>query len=149
MWSGSIRKWPRLDSGMRMSHDRSLLPPSVIARPGRPPGRVVGLWISSHGLGEPAAVAQRVGDPHLVADVAVELAHRVARLEVGQAEADQDVRAADDQDRQVQQVEQERERRRERGHHQDHGGDEQLELADHRADAACRFDRALGVRGRG
>ena len=64
-------------------------PPSVIARPGRPPGSVVGLWTSSQGLGMRLAVAQRVGHPHPVADVAVELADRVARLEVGQAEADQ------------------------------------------------------------
>ena len=33
-----------------MSHDRSLRPASVMARPGRPPGSVVGLWTSSQGL---------------------------------------------------------------------------------------------------
>ena len=81
--------------------------------------------------------------------MAVELADGVPGLEIGQAEADKDVRTADDQDRQVQEVEQERERGRERRDHQDHGGDEQLELADHRADPACRFDRGLGVRRRG
>ena len=147
MWSGSIRKWPRRESGIRMSHERSLRPPRVIARPGQPARqrrRVVDL---QPGLGDAAAVAQRVGDPDLVADVAVELAHRVAGLQVGQAEANQDVRAADDEDRQVEQVEQEGQRGRERRDHQDHGGDEQLELADHRADPACRLDRALGVGG--
>ena len=51
MWSGSIRKWPRRESGTRMSHERSLRPPSVIARPGRAPGNVVGLWTSSQSLG--------------------------------------------------------------------------------------------------
>ncbi len=50
MCSGSIRKWPRRDSGTRMSHDRSERPLSVMARPGRPPGSVVGLCTSSHGL---------------------------------------------------------------------------------------------------
>ena len=34
-----------------MSHDRSFRPRSVIARPGRPPGSVVGLWTSSHSFG--------------------------------------------------------------------------------------------------
>ncbi len=106
-----------------------------MARPGSPPGSVVGLWISSHGFGHPAAVAQRVGHPHPVADVAVELADRVARLEVGQPETDEDVRAADDEDRQVEQVEQERQAGRERGDDEDDGDDEQLELADHRGAA--------------
>ena len=46
-----MRKWPRRESGARISHDRSARPPSVIARPGRPPGSVVGLWISSHSFG--------------------------------------------------------------------------------------------------
>jgi hypothetical protein len=46
-----MRKWPRLVSGVRMSHDRSAMAPRVIGRPGRPPGSVVGLWTSSHGLG--------------------------------------------------------------------------------------------------
>ena len=51
MCSGSIRKWPRRDSGARISHERSVRPPSVMARPGSPPGRVVGLWISSQSFG--------------------------------------------------------------------------------------------------
>ena len=34
-----------------MSHDRSVRPARVIARPGSPPGSVVGLWISSHSFG--------------------------------------------------------------------------------------------------
>ena len=49
--SGSIRKWPRLVSGVRMSHERSVRPPSEMARPGRPAGSEVGLWISSQGFG--------------------------------------------------------------------------------------------------
>ena len=51
IWSGSMRKWPRRVSGVRISHDRSVLPPRASARPGRPAGSDVGLWISSHGLG--------------------------------------------------------------------------------------------------
>ena len=51
IWSGSIRKWPRRTSGTRTSHERSDRTPSGIARPGRPPGSVVGLWTSSHGFG--------------------------------------------------------------------------------------------------
>ena len=56
IWSGSIRKWPRRASGARTSHDRSLRDPSVMARPGRPPGSVVGLWTSSQGLGSRLAL---------------------------------------------------------------------------------------------
>ena len=63
--------------------------------------------------------------------MAVELADRVARLEVGQAEADEDIRAADHQDGEVEQVEQERFGRREGGDHEHDGDDKQLELADH------------------
>ena len=76
-----------------------LRPPSVIARPGqaaRQRRRVVDL---EPRLRHPAGVAQRVGHPHPVADVAVQLADGVAGLEVGQAEPDQDVAAADDEDR--------------------------------------------------
>ena len=51
IWSGSIRKCPRRVSGVRISHDRSVAPPSEIARPGRPAGSDVGLWISSQGFG--------------------------------------------------------------------------------------------------
>ena len=51
MWSGSMRKWPRRVSGARTSHDRSLRPPRLIARPGKDPGSVVGLWTSSQGFG--------------------------------------------------------------------------------------------------
>jgi hypothetical protein len=43
IWSGSILKWPRRVSGVRMSHDRSVVPPSEIARPGSPAGSEVGL----------------------------------------------------------------------------------------------------------
>ena len=70
MCSGSIRKWPRRASGTRISHDRSVLPLRVMARPGRPPGSVVGLCALQPRLGQPAGVAQRVGHAHLVADVA-------------------------------------------------------------------------------
>ena len=58
-------------------------------------------------LRQPARVAQRVGDLEPVADVAGQLVDRVAGLEVGQPEAGQDVRAADDEDRQVDEVEEE------------------------------------------
>ena len=44
--SGSMRKWPRRVSGVRISHDRSVRPPSEIARPGSPAGSDVGLTVS-------------------------------------------------------------------------------------------------------
>ena len=56
IWSGSMRKCPRRVSGARMSHERSPRPARLIALPGSPPGRVVGLWISSHGLGSRLAL---------------------------------------------------------------------------------------------
>ena len=59
------------------------------------------------GLRDAAAVAERVGHAHPVADVAVQLADGVAGLEIREAEADEDVRAADDEDAEVEQVEQE------------------------------------------
>ena len=34
-----------------MSHERSWRPPRDNARPGSPPGSVVGLWTSSHSFG--------------------------------------------------------------------------------------------------
>ena len=131
MCSGSIRKWPRRESGTRMSHERSLRPPERDgpARQGaRQRRRVVDLEPE---LRQPAAVAERVGDPHPVADVAVELADRVAGLEVGQAQADEDVRAADDEDREVEQVEEERPAGRERGDDEEGGDEQELEPADH------------------
>ena len=82
-------------------------------------------------LREPAAVAERVGDPHPVADMAVQLADRVPGLEVGQAQADQDVGAADDQDREVEQVEEVRKPGRERRDDEEGGDEQQLEPADH------------------
>ena len=133
MCSGSMRKCPRLVSGARISHERSARPPSVIARPGRPPGSVVGLWISSHGFGTPAAVAERVRHAHPVTDVAVQLAHRVAGLEVRQAKPDEHVRPADDEDHEVEQVEEERLAGREGGNDQDRREDDRLEPSKHRA----------------
>ena len=82
-------------------------------------------------LGDAAPVTQGVGDPQLVADVAVELAHRIACLEVRQAHPHEDVTPADHQDRQVQQVEQEREPGRERGDDEDRRDNEDLQAADH------------------
>ena len=137
-------------SGARMSHDRSVRPPQR-DRPARQPAgqrrRVVDLEPQ---LRDPAGVAQRVGHAHPVADMAVQLADRVARLEIGQAEPDQDVRAADDQDREVEQVEQERQRRREGRDDEDDGDDEQLELADHRSapTASVAWSIRLGARRR-
>ena len=83
-------------------------------------------------LRQPAGVAQGVRDPQLVADVALELADRVAGLEVGQPEPGQDIAAADDEEGQVEEVEQERQAGRERGDDQDDGEDEELDPADHR-----------------
>jgi hypothetical protein len=51
IWSGSIRKWPRRTSGARISHDRSERGTRFSARPGSPPGRLVGLWTSSQNFG--------------------------------------------------------------------------------------------------
>ena len=70
MCSGSIRKWPRRVSGARMSHDRSRAAAEGDGPAGQAAGqrrRVVDL---QPGLREPARVAQRVGHPHPVADVA-------------------------------------------------------------------------------
>jgi hypothetical protein len=119
IWSGSMRKWPRRVSGARMSHERSARPPRVIARPGRPPGSVA------------AAVAQCVGHTHPIADVAVQLADRVARLQVRQAEPYQHVRATDDEDPEVQQVEQEIPAGRERGDDEDRREGDGLETSKH------------------
>ncbi len=128
---------------------RPLGPPAQGDRPARQPARqgrrVVDLQPR---LRHPAAVAERVGHPHPVADMAVELADRVARLEVGQPEPDQDVRAADDQDRQVEQVEQERLAGRERAEDEHEGDDQQLELADHGSVTPSRDGRS-GARRRG
>ena len=83
-------------------------------------------------LGDPARVAQRVGDPQLVADMAVELADGVPGFEVGQAQAHEHVRPADDEDGEIEQVEEERQRSRKRRDHEDRDGDDQLEFSDHR-----------------
>jgi hypothetical protein len=64
--------------------------------------------------------------------MSMELADCVAGLEIGQAQANQNVRPTDDQDGEVQQVEQERERRREGREHEDRDGYDELELSDHR-----------------
>jgi hypothetical protein len=83
------------------------------------------------GLRDPAAVAQGVRHPHPVADVTVELAHRVAGLEVGQSEPDEDVRPADDQDAEIEQVEVEQVARREGGDDQHGGEDQRLQPSKH------------------
>ena len=62
----------------------------------------------------------------------VELADGVPGLQVREAEANEDVRAADDEDGQVQEVEEEREAGRERGHDEDRREDEPLESSQHR-----------------
>ena len=103
-----MRKCPRLVSGARISHDRSAAPAErdrAARQAARQRRRVVDLQPR---LRDPAAVAERVGHAHPVADVAVQLAHRVAGLEVGQAEPDEHVRPADHEDHEVEQVEEER-----------------------------------------
>jgi len=92
-------------------------------------------------LRQPATVAQRIRDAHPVADMAVQRADGVARLEIGQPEPDQDVRTTDDQDRKVEKVEEEGQGGRERGDDEDDRDDEQLELADHRP---CSSAMTLG-----
>ena len=91
MCSGSMRKWPRRASGAA-DEPRALRPAAeAIARPGSAAGqrrRVVDLEPQ---LRNAAGVAQRVGHAQPVPDVAVELAHRVSRLEIGQAEPGQNV----------------------------------------------------------
>ena len=63
--------------------------------------------------------------------MAVQLADRVARLEIGQPQAYEHVRATNDEDPEVQQVEQERITGRERGHHQDRRESERLQPFQH------------------
>jgi hypothetical protein len=55
-----------------------------------------------------ARVPDRVGDAKLVADVAVDLADGIARLEIDKGEPRQDVRAADDEHAEVHEIEEER-----------------------------------------
>jgi hypothetical protein len=111
---------------------RSLAPRPEGDRPPRQPAgkgrRVVDLepW-----LGQAAGVAQRVRHLEPIADVARHLADRVAGLEVSQTEAGQDVRAADDEDRQVDEVEEELPLRREGGDQEDPRDDDELEATDH------------------
>ena len=104
-------------------------------QPARQAGRVVDLEPE---LRPAARVPQRVRDAQLVPDLAVELAHGVPRLEVRQAEAREDVTAADDQDGEVDEVEEERDRGRECGDDQHRGDDEQLQAADHVNPAIAR-----------
>ena len=131
MWSGSMRKWPRRGE-RRPDQPRPLAPAAEADRPARQPARqrrrVVDLEPQ---LRDAARVAQRVGHAQPVADVAVELADRVARLEVRQPEADQHVRAADDEDGEVEQVEEERQAGRERGDDEDAATMSSSRLADH------------------
>ena len=75
-----------------------------------------------------------------------QLVDRVAGLQVGEPEAGQDVRAADDEDREVDEIEEEVELGREGRDQQDRGDDEQLESADHRAHRDGRRRRSSFVR---
>ena len=73
------------------SHERSLAA-AERDRPARAGRRAASSGCGPRARASGAArVAERVGHPDPVADVAVELADRVARLEVGQPEAGQDV----------------------------------------------------------
>ena len=67
-------------------------------------GRVVDLQPE---LREPARAAQRVGRPELVADVRLELVHGVPGLEVGQADARDEVAPAQHEEAEVDEVEEE------------------------------------------
>ena len=147
MWSGSIRKWPR-----RVERDADQPRPSLRPPQGDGPAGQAARAASS-GCGPRATasgsrlrVAQRVGHAHPVADVAVQLADRVAGLEVGQAEADEDVRPADDEDAEVEQVEQERLAGRERRDDQDRGDGQRLESSEHRRRRSRRVGRPVGAR---
>ena len=82
-------------------------------------------------LRDAAGVPEGVGDPDPVADVARQLVDGVAGLEIGEAEAGQDVGATDDEDAEVHEVEEERLARRERGDQQDHREQEQLQASEH------------------
>ena len=100
-------------AGQRRAHEpRPFAPAAEADRPAgqgpRQRRRVVDL---QPGLRDPAAVAQRVGDPHLVADMAAQLADGIAGLEIRQSEADRHVRPTQDEDPEIEQVEEERPRR--------------------------------------
>src|SRR3954451_3614686 len=88
-------------------------------------------------LGQPACVAERVRDPELFADVAVELTDCVAGLEVRESEPRQDVAATVDEDREIDEVEEEREARRERRDEKDRGDDEELQSTKHPPRSRC------------
>ena len=94
---------------------------------GQPAGQRRGVVDLEPRLRDAPRVAQRVGDPELVADVAAQLRDRVPRLEVGQPEPGQDVAPTAHQQGEVDQEEQERIAGRERRHHEDDGEDQQLE----------------------
>src|SRR3954464_11266125 len=96
---------------------RGRSPPRPAAEADRPTGqsagqrrRVVDLEPE---LRDAARIAKGVGHPQPVPDVTVELADGVSRLEIRQAEPDENVRPADDEDGEIQQVEKERQASRE------------------------------------
>ncbi len=97
-------------------------------------------------LRDATRVAERVRHPDLVADVAAQLAHRVAGLEIGQAEPGEDVRAADDDDRQVDEVEQEAEAGRKRSDEQNRRDEKELEPPQHPVSLAIRVELAMRSR---
>jgi len=63
--------------------------------------------------------------------VARQLVDRIASLEVREPEPRQDIRAADDDHAEIDEVEQERQARREGGHDEDRAEDEELQAAEH------------------
>ena len=69
----------------------------------------------------------------------MQLAHGIPSFEVGQPEPDEDVRATDDEDRQVEQVEEEGLARREGRHDEDRGDGEELQPSDHDARSVARW----------
>ena len=91
-------------------------------------------------LRDAARVAEGVGDPQAVPDVARELVDGVAGLQVGQPQAGQDVGAADDEDRQVDEIEEVVPAGRERGDDQHRPDEQELEPA-----ASCRAGRGWAV----
>ena len=138
----------RIDSecaaaGQRHAH----LPRSLPARrerdrpAGQAAGQRRGVVDLEPRLRQQPGVPERVGDAQLVADVAVELADGVARLEIDEGEPRQDVRAADDEHAQVDEIEEERQAGRERRDDHDRGDDQELEPPDHPAMSGRRGTR--------
>jgi hypothetical protein len=83
-------------------------------------------------LGQTADVPHGVAGSEHVACLGVNPIQDVSRLEVGQAEAGDHVRAAHDQDREVDEEEQEGSARRQGGNEQNAGEDDDLDAPQHR-----------------